>query len=887
MTEAFRMDNQVLRGLHRTGLWMAAADTPLMDAAGHRIDVVATGMHAGSRHNDRQALFTPAAVEAAIRALDGRSLPGRNGHTYDGSFGISVVYWTRVEMGSETPHPDGGTARPVYFYGHFRDNDPQVSDDVRKEINELRSAYDAGITLYNSVSVRIPPDGIDWEELDPDDDCEFPICVPTINAFSLHAMDFVLTPSDLHARSILTASASHSFVSLPDGLSWDPPESFAANRPTPPSGSSAMTPPKTQSADTPAETTAAATPGPDPAAWQAVQDAQAAADTRLAAVETELEASRRRNADADALNAVLGQIEELPPTLRYEADRAVRAKFAALRADRNSDSPATLAELAASQALVPFRKQAAEAILAAQAEAAADDTGDADTGSTELIQSGGPTAFEAATGRSHFELPITEMLKLWETNRHVPGKFRQRSGHHRLPSEFDYSQAGQEGLWHWDGVRQMRQEMINAPIFEGRPQGPRYRDALREEVKQWEEHAADKTGPAAHRAWLTALTAKHREMGENSFWQFASTSDYVTPVSALMAPVDAIFPMIPTGALMDMGTSDITDYTVTIEDRRPVQSESFTVTAPGALAAGQHYDLSVAGTGYRHIDPDSTFTIAGLTEDDDYAVDWVRGHIHNVKSPAASINLGNIAGKYFPYSLGEGKTPAESKTITTPAKETLWVDRIKIKYTYEASVVPLADSGYDVTTRLNYAGMFDLQEMIAHAWAHMAWFGLRWMANSNIHYLGSSKTTVDIDAYKAFGAMCATRKDEGFGPTIGLMNHRTADLFTNLDRFDEDGSPAARLDEANNIVRLKGMPIMPMRFWPQPANTFPRIALAAPPLCRYRILAQNGIRSTVPAQQTDGDGEIVDGMQYIIRIFHFIGNFYKNENNAVLLPGTG
>ena len=118
---------------------------------------------------------------------------------------------------------------------------------------------------------------------------------------------------------------------------------------------------------------------------------------------------------------------------------------------------------------------------------------------------------------------------------------------------------------------------------------------------------------------------------------------------------------------------------------------------------------------------------------------------------------------------------------------------------------------------------------------------------------------------------------------MALMSYGAINDFTDLDEFYEDGIISSRVNPQNMITSIKGMPVMPMPFWREPTGTFPRIAICQPPIARYRVLAQNGIRVNTMQSMFDSSGDVVNGTQYIVSVCHTLNPIYKNEHNSVLL----
>ena len=834
-TIPFNWEN-ALRALDENGIWMADPNGPdNVTSDGRKVEVVARGMNAGTRHNSHKVLFEPDSVLEAIRQLDA-SLPGKDGHGSwgDSAYGDSAVYWHRVEMGQETPHPDGGNAFPVYFMGAF-----DVESDAAKRI---RKAASNDVAIYTSVVVSPKTDGMVWGDEGP-----------TISAFTFDALDFVRTPSDKQAKAQIVMDSDHSIIRFTSQvLNFEQPDADQQE--------TDMAPKRDDE-----RTQASEDAGVQPEQISALNDQVQSMGSELESLRSDQADAERRRVDADTLDTALGQLEELPASLRFDADRAIRKVFAELRTERTDDSADTLVELAYERGIAPYRKQKAEALLEEQRTAMT-----ADEGEETPLQMAVSDPFEDALGRPAYERPLVAILEAWEQSGRNKHRIRGEIGTHHLPSSMDFGNPD-IAQFQWEATRTLLDDMADSLIDDKRKDGPTYREVLIEEAKAWEQSGGD------HNLFLRTLTDMSKE--RPGFWMATLGTDYVAPRSVDMMPINAIYPMLPAMGAMDVGMISSTSYTVTEEDRSPVPLSAFTLTVTGSpmIAVGGYYDL-----GARHFDRNSTFTIAGLTLGTDYDVDWQAGRVYNISN--AAITMGNVsAAQRRAFDVAEGSSPAESKTTLAEHTEDLEWDEVRIQYTRRAEVEPLANAGYPTSSRLNFAGIFDIQEMIARDLSDAAWFGLRRINAANTQSI-SSKTDIDADVYRALGTMCAQRKDAGFAPTMALMSHESADKFTNLtDFFGRDGIESARVDMRNMITVLKGLPVMPMRFWTEASGTFPRLAIAQPPIARYRVLAQNGIRANTMQSMFDGSGNIVNGTQYIISVCHYIGSHYKNEHNAVLI----
>ena len=839
MAEQVRFDwTEVLAALAQQGLWMADPEGPdHVTADGRKVDVVARGMHAGTRHNSHRVLFEPASVQEAIRQLDA-SLPGKDGHgTWgDSSYGDSAVYWHRVEMGEKIAHPEGGKTFPVYFLGSF---DPESQAATR-----IRRAAANHVTIYTSVVVTPGESGLLWG----DDG-------PTISKFVFDALDFVRTPSDKEAKAHLVMDGTNAIIRLSgEVLNWD--------RPATPDQEIEMgneVEEQQQSGETPEFQV-------QTAAMAEMQAQQSAMQTEMQAMTLKQAAAEARQVDGTTLESKLDDLTELPETLRFEADRAIRKAFVELRSTQPDDSAGTLVALAYEQAITPFRKQQADVLMQGERTAATAEPGDAPQVQLSVIDT-----FENDFGRPGFERPLVSMLEYWEMTGDNRSKFRGEAGTHFLPSTMNFRNAPNVGL-QWENTRQMMDDMLKAPLDAHQPDGPKYEDALKEEARLFDEAGGDQ------RMFLRLLTDLARE--KPGWWMASLGSDFVAPRSVDMMPINAIYPMLPGMAAVDAGMVSSTKYTLTVETRVPVAKVAFTVAAPTntTLAAGSYYDL-----GYKHIDRESTFTMGSLVDGTDFVLDYTLGRLYNIKT--TDITLAAVtAAQHRPYNKAEGSTPAESKTKLEERIEDLFWDEILVKYTRRAEVEPLMNAGYPTASRLQFAALFDIQESISRDIANTAWLALRYLNSANTSKVGATaaKTAIDRDAYVAFGQMCAGRRDAGFSPTMGLMSYGAIDAFTNLDEFYEDGIVSSRVNTMNMITSIKGVPVMPMRFWAEAIGTFPRLAITQPPIARYRMLAQNGIRVNTLQSMFDTSGSIVNGSQYIVSVCHTLNPIYKNEHNSVL-----
>ena len=848
--------------LAQKGIWFSD-DSPVQGPDGRRIDLVATGMHAGTRHNSHQALFTPEAVMAAIARLNG-SLPGRDGHVAGSAIGDPVTFWHRVEMGSAQEHPEGGETHPVYFFGVFAVPDPDEDLAELPGVRRIKRAIRNQVSLYSSVVVLPLPEGLSWRDEGP-----------TFERFDFKALDVALQPSDPYARVTVQDRQFNSTICFAVDLSLKRPDTSSGHRQTEGSMN-----PKQSKPDTghPGTDPAIATDPPVPETVPPVvgPSEMAAMEQRMADMEQRNARAEQQSADRDSLDTVLEGLAELPNDLRFDADRAIRQEFRKLRNDRAGDQAMTLAQLAYETAVKPFRTQLADRLLEEAKQAQADPDGKTDDDGIALdgsVVSMG-SVFEAETGRPDYERPMVDMLSLWEQTGRNRERIRGEIGSHHLPSNFNYKEAPVHGM-HWEATRRMLDQMADAPLDPdpNRRNSPTLRDALIVETRIWDEVDGDRN------AFMRRLSEHARN--HPGMWQFATLgSDFVNPRSVDMMPINALLPMLPPMGLFDTRVVNQTKITLTEETRHPVESKAFTATLTGTLNAGETVDI-----GKKHIDPDATFTMGTLVEGTDYAIEHTRGIIHNIKG--STITLANItAAKYFPYTEGEGVTPAESKTQTQSHTEDTWWDRVRVTYTREAEIEPLMNAGYPTATRLQFMGLFDIREMIARSLAHTAWTALRWI-NARLFKTGSTGLTIDATAYKKFGEMKSERLDAGYSPTVGLMSHTTADQFTNLtDYFSEDAIASAAVNASNVITVLKGLPIVPMRYWKHKSTELPYIAIGQPPFARYCVLAQNGLQVGDIQSMFDTNGNIVDGRQFIIRINHYIGSFYKNEHNAVLVAGT-
>ena len=608
----------------------------------------------------------------------------------------------------------------------------------------------------------------------------------------------------------------------------------------------------------------------------ATPDPQAQAEltawqTEFVSMQTEMQSMQTKQSEADArqvdgttLESKLDELTELPETLRFEADRAIRKAFGELRTKQPADSAGTLVSLAYEQAITPFRKQQAEALMAGAQEAATADDGEPNTLPLSVMDT-----FEADLGRQSFEKPLVALMEAWELTGDNKSRFRGQSGTHHLPSSMNFKHAAEIGL-QWESTRIMMDQMLASPLDAMRTNGPTYQDALIEETRLLEEAGGDQN------TFLRLLTDLSKE--RQGWWMSTLGSDFVAPRSVDMMPINAVYPMLPGMAAVDGGMVSSTKYTLTIETRIPVPLTAYTATiATESIPVGGYYQLNI-----KHIDRDSTFTITGLTAGTDYALDETLGRVYNIS--AAAISMSNVtAGMYRKYNQAEGTSPAESKTNLIETQEDLFWDEVKVEYTRRAEVEPLMNAGYPTASHLQFAAIFDIQESISRDIGNTSWLALRWLNSANTYNVGAAKTSIDKDVYIAFGKMCADLKDNGFGPTMGLMSHGAINLFTDLSEFYEDGIVSARVNPQNMITAIKGLPVMPMRFWKEASGTFPRIAVAQPPIARYRVLAQNGIRVNTMQSMFDASGDVVNGTQYIVSVCHTLNPIYKNEHNSVLL----
>ena len=703
MAEQVRFDwTEVLAALSQHGLWMADPEGPdHVTADGRKVEVVARGMHAGTRHNSHRVLFEPSAVQEAIRQLDA-SLPGKDGHgTWgDSSYGDSAVYWHRVEMGEKIAHPEGGDTFPVYFMGSF---DPESQAATR-----IRRAASNHVTIYTSVVVTPVEGGLTWG----DDG-------PTIDKFLFDALDFVRTPSDKEAKAHLVMDGTNAIIRLSgEVLNFDRPEQ--PNQ-------------EIEMADK-VEETQQAGETPDPQA----QAELTAMQTEFAAMQTEMQAMQTKQADADArqadgttLEAKLDELTELPETLRFEADRAIRKAFAGLRTQQPADSADTLVSLAYEQAITPFRKQQADALMAGEREAATDEDGDSSPAPMTVLDT-----FEADLGRQSFERPLVALMAAWEQSGDNKSKFRGHAGTHHLPSTMNFRDAPNVGL-QWETTRIMMDQMLESPLDPRRASGPTYQDAMIEEARLLEEADGDQT------TFLRMLTDLSKE--RPGWWMSTLGSDFVAPRSVDMMPINAIYPMLPGMAAIDGGMVSSTKYTLTVEERVPVPLKAYTATISStSIPVGGYYQLAI-----KHIERTSTFTITGLTEGTDYALDYTLGRVYNIS--AAAISMGNVtAGQYREYNKAEGSSPAESKTNLSEEIEDLFWDEVKVEYTRRAEVEPLMNAGYPTASRLQFAAIFDIQESISRDIGNTSWLALRWLHDANTYAVGASRTVIDVDVYKCF-----------------------------------------------------------------------------------------------------------------------------------------
>ena len=461
---------EIESGLTANGAWFAADDAESTPSGptGERVEVIARGMHVGSgRYNSHQVKFPKAAAEQAIRELSG-SLVGRDGHVSGSAYGDTVIYWNHVEMGQQVVHSAGGQAWPIYFFGTF-----SQSAEAQKSAAKFREAAANQVPLFTSVGVIPDHDEIVWEKDGP-----------TFDKFRLSYLDFVTSPSDPEAKAQLLMDGNHgirfndesqSFIILENTLQPVVESEAITVTEESPMGTKNETNEETQEHGQTEQASA------DPQVTE-LQARMTSVEATAAQAESRATQAEARIADREALDTRLDALSDLPADLRFDADRAIRSKFATLRSEKPDDAAETLAELAYAQGVSPFLKQVADQQLADLRESQTD---------TEPVEAtlSVTDVFESETGRPAFERLTVALLDAWERTGNHREKFRGEAETNLLPSTFDYSKSHEAGL-QWQATRRMMDELATKPVDPKNPRGATYEDALIVESRLFQESTA-------------------------------------------------------------------------------------------------------------------------------------------------------------------------------------------------------------------------------------------------------------------------------------------------------------------------------------------------------------------------------------------------------------